>query len=450
MQLTRGLGYSSVPTRRVLFASVILLTLAAALVAGTGDSPWAAAGVAWIYALALVCVKGVAELANAQRRAFESAAKTSAEIAQLRVQLDILEDQTAQADERELEQRDRLQELESRAEAVSVLGARLEVADNALARIDGGLEDLRRVTTERHAANARRLERERRSRHVAFAARDSSQEMPNRLLLQMTINRTGSTRLFDILRCHPDVYLEPLDFIWGALGLKGRRYPVGLSDLPGASTSIVTQDEIGVAIRSMTARHAGCADDSHGAIAVEKAHPQFFDFNNEQFLERLGYIEQHHGVAVDLLYQIRRPLDVMWSMAEYKLRDPSWTGALTIDAIPEFIARGYQSLEALSVARSGIVVDYEDVEPHSRKMLDLGLHLNPAMEETEVENWLAGAFEATSRSHVETTAFVGEHARRVPEGPDGVWRHSAALLLECERAYEQVLGAGSGWTGSRG
>ena len=301
------------------------------------------------------------------------------------------------------------------------------------------LDEAKTTSEGRHRDTSRRIERERRSRHLATAARDSGGRWPERVLLQMTINRTGSTRLFDILRSHSDVYVEPLDFIWTALGLDGRRYPVGLSDPPGAAISIVSQGEIGVGIRSMRPPMPGMADEPSGSIALEKAHPQFFDFDVAAFDASLDEISRAHSLSVDVVYQIRPPLDIMWSMAEYKRRDPTWHGDLTVDGVPELVRAEYEALASLAQLRPGLVVDYSRISKDDEVMLELSRLVAPDSTTEERESWLETSFASTERTAIQGTAFVGEHEERTPAGPDGVWVRHEEHLAACSAIYERLV-----------
>lgn len=321
--------------------------------------------------------------------------------------------------------------------------AELARVEARLARIKESLSSRLERTSEtadgRHREVSRRIDREREERHRATAARDSTGRWPNRILLQMTINRTGSTRLFDVLRCHSDVYVEPLDFIWRSLGLAGRRYPVGLSDGKEKSTSIVSQGSIGVGIRSMRAPIAGMPDPATGHVAVEKAHPQFFDFDVERFVDAIDAVSSEHSVEIDIVYQIRNPLDVMWSMAEYKQRDPTWHGQLTIEGIPALVRGEFEALQFLLRAKPGLVIDYEDVNESSPVMMELARLVSRASSEADCHRWLQSAFAATSRSGIVATDFVGQRQDRVADGPENMWRPYVDDLVICEAIYRRLV-----------
>lgn len=309
-------------------------------------------------------------------------------------------------------------------------------------RLTTGLSDLRRRTDERHVATNRRIERERWARLAGFAAQASSGRYPEVLLLQVTAHRTASTRVFDILRSHPAVYVEPLSFIWDELGLTGRRYPVALSDATGAGTSIVADGRVSVAIPSLRAPRQAMPDPSTGRVAIEKLHPQFFDFDAVRFAETLDALERSSDAQVVIVYQVREPLDVMWSMAEYKLRDESWQGDLQIEEIPELVARSFESLLALVALRPGTVLDYDDIDPASPALFEVGRAIDPSMPDDEVGDWLSRGFELTRVERISDTTFVGTRAERTEDGPDGRWSELTDLLDRSRHAYAELLAGG--------
>ncbi|HEX2623358.1 MAG TPA: hypothetical protein VHL11_24525, partial [Phototrophicaceae bacterium] len=59
--------------------------------------------------------------------------------------------------------------------------------------------------------------------------RQTSVQFPERLAVLLTNPRSGSTWLFDAIRCHPAVYVQPSADVFTWLGMTGRRYPRDLS-----------------------------------------------------------------------------------------------------------------------------------------------------------------------------------------------------------------------------
>ena len=285
------------------------------------------------------------------------------------------------------------------------------------------------------------LNTERQRRHAEVAVLRSSDQVPRRVVLLMTLARSGSTRLFDMLRCHDDVFMEPSNRIWSGLGLGGRRYPIGLSNLPGASTPIVAFPNSGSLIRSMRSDDPTRVDPSSGAIAVEKAHPSFFDFDTDAFLIALGEFESRHECSLDLVYQVRNPLDVMWSMAEYKQRSPDWHGTLTVPEIPDLVRRNLTALCALIESRDGIAIDYSDIRAESSKLYQLAELLAPAATSEIHRNWIATALARTEREKLPAkNIFIGDRSTRSRLGPENCWSGMQTIIDECDELHGGLFG----------
>ena len=62
------------------------------------------------------------------------------------------------------------------------------------------------------------------------------QRLPERSVLLLTNPRSGSTWLFDALRCHPGLIVNAEADLWQYLGMRGRRYP---KDLRGDTDNAV-------------------------------------------------------------------------------------------------------------------------------------------------------------------------------------------------------------------
>lgn len=281
--------------------------------------------------------------------------------------------------------------------------------------------------------------KERRSRALDSARQRSSGNMPERLLLQMTVPRTASTLLFELLRAHPSVYVEPLAFIWTALFGFGRRYPTDLSDIAGASVPLEVVPGGGCYVRSMQPLDFRQLDPATGPIALEEAHPEFFAFDVDGFRRNIDYLAEKHGVEVQFVYQIRQPLEVMWSFAEYKARSPKWKANVPAHDIPIHIAKHYDSLAKLQVTHPGVVIDFEEIKPESDALRDLARILTPDVSNAVIDEWLARGFERADLKVAHQAGFVAERdAQRGPSGPGGAWLRHQDVIQAANTTYAQI------------
>ncbi len=285
------------------------------------------------------------------------------------------------------------------------------------------------------------IESERSRRSLSIARMTDPHRSVRKVLLLMTIHRSGSTRLFDIFRTHPAVRVEPTADLWRSLGLRGRRYPVAFSDLPRSWRAIEIEDGVGATIDEIDV--APLAVDPNEWWALEKAHPEFTDFDVDRWVERIGELRST-GVEVEVVYGVRRLLDAMWSMASFKERQPTWYARVEPGAVPAWIARSLESIREMHAAVPGRIVDYRDL-PGGAVIADLGRRLAPRWSDVEVAEWLGFADAATrpERPQQSGSGFLGERAADPdpdPDGPGGIWVDVGAELTAADAAYDELMG----------
>ncbi len=197
-----------------------------------------------------------------------------------------------------------------------------------------------------------------------------------RILLLFTIHRSGSTWLFDMLRTHPAVRVEPTTRVWTALSMNGGRYPGAFHHADGASVPLEITPGWAAAIPAFppAAIPKGGFEEAE-RWALEKAHPEFVGFEASRLAARVRDL-RGNGVAVEIVYGVRCPLDVMWSMAEYKSRDPKWYKKLPVGEIPRFIARSFEVLAEARALLGGSIIEYENL-PDDAALNRLALRLAP-------------------------------------------------------------------------
>lgn len=466
------------PRRRIVLLGTIVLCAAGVVGSAIAAGPWAAAAAAAIALVALVTLKLALELSveltrvEAQRTAFtrqltdtrSAIAEVERSARNLRRHLDAHAATLDRLQHGIGQNRDGVQEAKDR---VTVLRAEVRGEADRLVATRQILDDVRqssaslsrRLTEERDRTGplSRRLDElafaHKETRAIARAAdagaaraRDDAivsiarshgpDELPDAVILLVTIHRSGSTLLFDVVRSHPAAYFEPTYRIWELLGLDGRRYPSALGDTPGASFAAEVAPGIGALLPSTFARRAG------STTAVEKLHPQFYDFDARAFAKRIDEAATTIGAPIHVVYGIREPVQAMWSMVEYQQRDPNWYAFLDHGAIPEFIHRSIASVSELHALVDGPVIDYTDIATDNPSLGSIGRLFG----DDDVADWPDAAVRAHGRSNrraVQSGPFVGEGASPRPDaGPDDAWR-DAAEMLEAARAIHRSLRSGT-------
>lgn len=306
---------------------------------------------------------------------------------------------------------------------------------------DGAISEQLRQAVD---AAARHAAREHTQWVFSVARARAEHIVRDRVLLLLTIHRTGGTMLYDMLRTHPDVAVDPLATTWRSLGMNGLRYPSVLSDVPGATLEVEITDGIGALIPAMP-RFDGWT--SSAPWLIEKAHPHFAGFDADRFAARVDDLGAA-GIDVQVVYVVRDPIDVMWSMHEYKTRDASWYDDLSSDEIPEFVARSFRTLAAMHERRGGRVVDYASHRNADGPIVDLAADLtSPRRTHDELVRWHRFACTATDRGQRQERVpgtFLGTpDPERSPEGPDSGWTRHRPAVDEASAIWTSLTGAGT-------
>ena len=263
---------------------------------------------------------------------------------------------------------------------------------------------------------------------------------PERLALILCNPRSGSTWLFDALRCHPAIELHPRYTVFALLGCVGRRYPLDLDS--GAGDAAQVEVELG---RWSGVPPFACAhDEVDPAVrarpyAIEKIHPHFFGHDTTAFLARLAELEQR--AQVEVIYLTRAPEAALRSFVSYQHRNPKWNAQISPQQAPRHIARVYETLLRTAERRPGLVVDYDALAARfaptiARILARLWPQATPASGAL-----LAAMAQATARDERARTAtpFLGREQPAVAP-PTGA---PAAELARCRRAYQTLLELGA-------
>ena len=202
-----------------------------------------------------------------------------------------------------------------------------------------------------------RLQSERAARLLETARLRASTGSPERMLVILTPQRTGSTLLMDALRSYPGVGMWPTARYFNLLGATGRRYPGDLS--PDAGTGEVLEVQPGVGGIVPGAHGSWDAERSLGSpkIALEKIHPMTVDFDPDEMLSRMDHLARD-GIQVDVVYQLRDPVDSIRSFLAYQQRAERWHPDMSGEDVIAQYAASYEMMERLIVRQPGPVVAY--------------------------------------------------------------------------------------------
>ena len=276
-----------------------------------------------------------------------------------------------------------------------------------------------------------------------------ARELPERIVILLTNPRSGSTWLFDALRCHPAIYAHPSAVIYERLGLVGRRYPRDLSNGLQAKLNIeVTPGQwkrIPIFAVDEGQRFVP-AEVMQEPYAIEKCHPHFFKHDVQALLRNISELEKKASVRI--LYQVRDPKSSMVSFLRYQERNPSWNPHISQEQLPQHMRRIYDSILRTALGHSGLVVDYAELISDFRtttvRVLD---YLWPG-KTSAANGWGAELIDlmavATARDKriAEGTPFLGGRPGPI-SGNDGDYEHFFSAYAEevdrCYQAYRSLL-----------
>ncbi len=338
------------------------------------------------------------------------------------------------------------------AERLAAESRRNERASRAIQSSRQGLEaklgSLREETLRRIRAE--------RSQHILMAARRNARLLqPRCCLIIVSANRTGSTWLLDALRCHPRIIFLPTAEIWLGLGLDGmNRYPAGLSGGPDATMEFEIQPGRGELVPSYELPveiAAAVAKSMLQEHAIEKLHPEFFDWDAGAFSDRVKNFARTTGREIRVLYRVRDPKDAIRSMISYKRRDPSWYAEVGEAEVPGFFARTLRCLAELRVLLPGLVADYSEQTVDATSSLVRAFDwIWPDSDQRMHQLVAAAATELTTlarrRDANETTFFAkdGFDATAHGEPQESLSPEFAKDLASCYEAHAALIAKASG------
>jgi hypothetical protein len=236
--------------------------------------------------------------------------------------------------------------------------------------------------------------------------------LPPRIAILLTNPRSGSTWLFDALRCHPAITIEPEADIFRYFGMTGRRYP---RDLAGDAASGVRVEVRPSEWETLPAfqlpEDVGQQAADLPAYSLEKCHPHFFKQDVDGFVAKLRELD--HYSTVRMIYQVRDPQESLLSFLRYKERNPTWNAHLEPDAVPAHMQRIYESLLACARVYPGLIVDYVELESDTAVTLGRIFHRLWHSADAYDDVLLDAITSATGRDQRQATTFLGQQTTNV-------------------------------------
>jgi hypothetical protein len=273
---------------------------------------------------------------------------------------------------------------------------------------------------------------------------------PTRAVILLSSPRSGSTWLFDAIRCHPAIYVHPSAVIYERLGMKGRRYPRDLSNGPHSVQEIEVKRQHWERIpmfdvsdmMEKTPERFLCE-----TYAIEKCHPEFFNYDASVFLDNVRRLEEK-SVQLKFVYQVREPRASIASFMSYQKRNLTWYPKTKDARLATYMCQTYETILEVARQRRGHIIDYADLATTLESVLkDIYSYLWPNPNTSEANFMLQvspASVKATSRDRRVSTGspFLGEAAGPIsgasPEHSHFFDRYDKEIA-KCYSSYEFLL-----------
>jgi hypothetical protein len=189
--------------------------------------------------------------------------------------------------------------------------------------------------------------------------------LPSRIAVILANPRSGSTWLFDSIRCHPAVDLISSGYYFGYLTSSGRRYPRDLSPSKGDSIQVEIRPDIkkwaDVPIFSIKESEYSLPPEiNNHRYALEKIHPHFFNFDSAGMIQKVRNLESS-GNKIKFIYLVRDPSSSMESFLNYQKRNSSWNQDKNRGEVAQHMVKIYQNIRDVALLEEGLILDYGDM-----------------------------------------------------------------------------------------
>ena len=273
------------------------------------------------------------------------------------------------------------------------------------------------------------------------------QRLPEQILILLTNPRSGSTWLFDALRCHPAIYMQSRANIFKHLKLNGRRYPRDLSKTSSLKIEVCPNKWAQIPeFKIEKAEDYVSKELMRKPYAIEKIHPHFYKHDVNKFMRSIASLERTS--KIQFIYQVRDPKSSMVSFLRYQHRNSSWNRHIRQDKLPIHMKRIYDSLYKTAIEYPGLVIDYTelmaDFNNTMLQIIDYIWSKESITSDYEKQKIIDLMAELTSRDKRRKggTSFLGEKAGSLL-GNDGKYntffRKNEEEIEKCYRPYNLLL-----------
>lgn len=260
--------------------------------------------------------------------------------------------------------------------------------------------------------------------------------------------RSGSTWLMDLLRSHPQIRMQKSAGFYNVFGLDGRRYPIDLSNQTDGAQELEVLPGENVLIPALATPTKIIHQDLSPTYALEKIHPEFFEFETATFIKNL-LAKQKKGHEFKFILLVRNPISAIDSFYRYQQRNPEWYSWLKTEKLVEFTTQTFQSMATFQQEYGGLAIDYTDYINHPAKVLEKiynYLWFAPDyLDGQQLTKDIEASLDLTNRAKrqkVAGSAFLGKQVGKAELDMKELpfyRKEYRAPLEQCMKYYQQVL-----------
>jgi hypothetical protein len=181
--------------------------------------------------------------------------------------------------------------------------------------------------------------------------------LPDKTLVIITNERSGSTWLFDALRCCPGIRINPRYTILHELGVSARRYPRDLSEGQDAELEIEVRPGSWEQIPPPALNFDNKCSTQAG---IEKIHPTHFDFDTKNIIKKSKVLDRYSKFIP--IYLIRHPRETITSFLDYRERNSEWYSHVKTSDTAEYFLKGYSTISRMIEQKPGPAIDYSSLK----------------------------------------------------------------------------------------
>ncbi|KXK48361.1 MAG: hypothetical protein H3C32_01960 [Anaerolineae bacterium] len=271
--------------------------------------------------------------------------------------------------------------------------------------------------------------------------RERAERLPERLALLLASPRSGSTWLFDAMRCHPAMMLKPEADVYSYLKLRGRRYPQDLrGNVENAVRVEVRPNKWEPLPRFALMSALTSPTRNLPPFFLEKLHPHFFQHDVDGFIGKLRQLEA--TTTIRMVYQVRDPRASLLSFLAYKARNPQWNRRISPDEVFPHMRRICDSIYRCATRYPGLIVDYQELEDSLESTLTRVFGFIWPDKRSVDPDMLAEIATVTDRARRGGTPFISDHINRPSDDPAEtreLFKRHQNDVEACYESYRAVL-----------